>query len=207
MIRPTFWNVVWRFIKPELEELTVYILVVLWVAGLAFYQSVVQNVSSEYHNVSSAFSIIGDKLSFLTDNSDTTAKVFTFGLWFLIGTIVYAIVWFLISFATGAFKDYEVAETFVHPRSFAKSNYWLAVMARVGVQVSAAISLTIYISLMIAGVIPAWLASFRSVFDQGLSVDTSLDFMTALIGLAFSLHIAAILLRLVLLRSKYSYQK
>lgn len=200
-----FWKVLWRFIKPEIEEVIVYSLLIVLFVGVAFYQTVIKDASGTTQEVSEAFSLINEKFAFITSGDDIAARVFTFGTWFIIGTVVYMIAWFLISFSSGAFHNIEVSKDYVHPRSFNKSDYWLSVMSRVVLRTAAAISLVIYISIWMATLAPSWLVSFREVFLAGVSLSAATDLLIALVGIAFSLHIGAIMLRVVLLRSKYFY--
>lgn len=203
----TFWYTLWRFVRPEIEELIIYTLVILSFIGTAYYQTIVKNVTGGSEDVSMAFALIQEQFTFLTEGDDTVAKFFTFGLWFIIGTAVYILVWFLITFSSGAFHDVEVSKSFVHPSSFKRSDYWLSIMGRVVLRGAAAFSLLFYVSLWCALIAPVWLASFKEPFITGFSLETIIDFSLALVGVALSLHIAAILLRLVLLRSSYTYEK
>jgi hypothetical protein len=133
--------------------------------------------------------------------------VFTFGTWFIIGTVVYIMAWFLISFFSGAFHDIEVSKDYVHPRAFNKSNYWVSIAGRVILRIAAAISLLIYSSIWVATLAPTWLVSYRQIFLSGINLNSVGDLLIALVGIAFSLHVGAILLRVMLLRSKYFYQR
>lgn len=198
-----FWKTVWRFIKPETEELIAYVLTVLGFVLLGFLRFN-SSGSSNTQDVTMALSVITDRFAFLTDGDDNIAKLFTFGLWFVIGTGVYMLAWFLVTFSGGAFHDMEVSKDYVHPTSFKKSDFWTAVLGRAVLRTAAAVSLMIYIAFWIAAIAPVWLASVTSVFIQGISVEVALDALIALVGIALSVHIAAILLRFVLLRSTYS---
>lgn len=202
-----FWRVLWRFVKPEIEEVIVYILFIILFGVLAFYQTVVKDATGASREVSEAFALIHERFEFITNGDDVAARVFTFGTWFIIGTVVYMAAWFLISFSSGAFHDIEVSKDYVHPRSFDKSNFWLSITGRVILRSAAAISLMIYSSIWLATLAPAWLTSYREVFLSGMTVDSAADLLIALVGIAFSLHIGAILLRVMLLRSKYFYAR
>jgi hypothetical protein len=202
-----FWRVLWRFVKPEIEETIVYCLFIILFGALAFYQTFIKDASGRTQEVSEAFSLIEEKFAFITSGDDVAARIFTFGTWFMIGTVIYMIAWFLISFFSGAFHDIEVSNDYVHPRSFDKSNYWVSIGGRVVLRVAAAISLLIYSSIWIATLAPTWLASYREIFLSGIGVESTLNLLVALVGIVFSLHIGAILLRVILLRSKYFYQR
>lgn len=175
--------------------------------AIAFYQTVIQGSVESSRDISDSFDIIHSRFTFITNGEDVTAKIFTFGVWLIIGTAVYMLAWFLISFANSAFKDVEVSSSYVHPRSFKKSNFWASIFARIALQACAAISFIIYVSLWLTVLAPAWLAIFREVFISGLISGTIIDLFIGMIGIILSLHIAAIILRVMLLRSKYFYQR
>lgn len=202
-----FWRVLWRFIKPEIEEVIVYSISIILFGVLAFYQTIIKDATGASREVSEAFALIHEKFEFITDGDDVAARVFTFGTWFIIGTVVYIIAWFLISFSSGAFHDIEVSKDYIHPRSFDKSDFWLSITGRVILRGAAAISLLIYSSIWLATLAPTWLASYREVFLSGITVGGAVDLLIAFVGIAFSLHIGAILLRVMLLRSKYFYSR
>lgn len=202
-----FSRVLWRFVKPEIEEGIVYALFLVSFTAIAFYQTVVKGTDSTAQNISDSLGVINEQFAFITSGDDNIAKLFTFGTWFIIGTVVYMIAWFLISFASGAFKDIEVSNSYVHPRSFNKSNFWVSIIARIALQASAAISFIIYVSLWFSVFAPAWLADFREVFISGITGESVVNLLIAIVGIIFTLHIAAIILRVMLLRSKYFYQR
>lgn len=207
MLLSHFSRVIWRFIKPEVEEVILYIFCIFGLAAIAFYQAVIKGTASTGQNLSASMNIIHNQLTFITSGNDSVAKLFTFGTWFVIGTVVYMIAWFLISFASGAFKDIEVSNNYVHPRSFNKSTFWGSILARVALQISAAISFTIYISIWISVFAPAWLSDFREIFAVSISSESLVSLLIAIIGIVFTLHIGAIIFRVMLLRSKYFYQR
>ena len=202
-----FWRVLWRFIKPEIEETILYGVFIVLFGALAYYQTAIKDASRQSQEVSEAFSLIQDKFAFITSGDDIAARIFTFGTWFIIGTVVYMIAWFLISFFSGAFHDIEVSNDYVHPRSFNKSDYWVSIAGRVVLRVAAAISLLIYSSIWVATFAPTWLASYKEIFQAGITTNSAIGLLIAVVGIALSLHVGAILLRVMLLRSKYFYQR
>lgn len=207
MLFSHFSRVLWRFIKPEIEEVIVYAVTIIGLAGFAFYQTIIQGSVQEAQSISDSLAVIHDKFSFITSGGDSAAKIFTFGTWFIIGTVVYMVAWFLISFASGAFKDVEVSNAYVHPRSFNKSNFWVSILARIALQSAAAISFIIYSSIWLTVLAPSWLANFRDVFVNPLSMHSATTLAISIVGIILTLHIAAIIFRVILLRSKYFYER
>ena len=151
------YRVVWRFVKPEIEEVVVYSLAIIIFGVIAFYETIIRGGTDSTGSVSQAFELIHDKFAFITNGDDTAAKIFTFGAWFIIGTLVYMLTWFLVSFSNGAFHDIEVSNSYVHPRSFNKSDYWASIVARLALQAAAAISFIIYCSMWVSILAPVWL--------------------------------------------------
>ena len=207
MLSSHFLRVVWRFLKPEIEEVIVYVISIIGFAGIAFYQAINRGYIGQSQTISDSLAIIHDNFTFITSGGDGAAKLFTFGTWFIIGTVVYMIAWFFISFASGAFKDIEVSNTYVHPRSFNKSNFWGAIMARIALQGAAAISFIIYASIWLTIFAPAWLANYKDLFLNGINSDTLIGLLVSIVGIAVTLHVGEIILRVMLLRSKYFYER
>lgn len=200
-------RVFWRFIRPEIEELTVYVITFLTLASIAAYQAITSDIEATASDFSTTFSIIGEKIAFITDGGTEAAQFFTFGLWFIIGTFVYALAFFVINAASGAFRDIAVSSNYVHPSTFHKSDFWFSIVARTLIRVTAAISLLFYSGMWLVSVAPGCINTMRSAINNGLSVSTVTSFMVAALSIVVSVHIAAILLRLILLRSGYSYER
>lgn len=200
-------QVIWRFIRPEIEELALYVLIIIGFIVSAFIRVNSAAPLGDSYGTKASFELINNSLKFITDGSDTVAKLFTFGAWFAIGTALYAIVWFLITFSSGAFKDVTVASQYVHPRTFDKSTYWLAIVSRIVVRIAAAITLLLYITFWCGVLAPAWHSSFVSVFSDGIMLSEISDLSITIIGIGLTLHIGAMIMRMLLLSSRYSYQK
>ncbi len=103
-------------------------------------------------------------------------------------------------------NDLEISSSFVHPKSFHQSDYWVAIASRAVLRGAAGITLIFYGVGWIAAFAPVWTATFQALFGGGLTREHVIDSATAFIGIALTLHIAAILLRLTLLRAHYSYE-
>lgn len=200
-------RVAWRFIRPEVEEVILYVLAILAFVGIAFNQTIIKGSITSAQTISGTMDVIHKQFEFITNGDDTAAKIFTFGTWFIIGTVVYILAWFLISFANGAFKNIEVSNSYIHPRSFDKSHYWVSIIARLVVQAAAGVSFIIYVSIWLSVFAPAWLTNFEKIFVEGISVDTVMGVLASTAGIIITLHIAAIIFRLMLLRSKYFYER
>lgn len=196
----------WRFIRPEAEELVAYLFVIFVMLGIAGYHVAIQGqIGSDSQDLISSFSSVKESLFDFFNATDGWGRFFLFGFWFFIGTVTYVTAWSTITMIVDLSNDIQVSSSFVHPKSFHKSDYWLSILSRIILRVSVGITLVFYGVFWIVGFAPVWLHSFQALFSRGVSTGHITDFVTALIGVALTLHIAAILLRLMLLRAHYSY--
>lgn len=203
LVTARFWLILWRYIRPEIEELIVYTIAVILFAITAAYEVIVKSENAATQDISEAIKLITDSFEFMANGGDTMAKLLTFGLWFIIGTFIYALAVFLVSFTTGALHKVSVAQNYRHPQNFRTSKYLMSSLSWLILRIAAAISLFIYTAVWCAVIAPAWLASFKGIAIEQLSTETMFDCGLAIIGIGLSLHIAAILIRLVLLKSSY----
>lgn len=197
----------WRFIRPEPEELVAYLLIIFVMLGIAGYHVAFQGqIGSDSQDLIASFSTAKESLFNFFNATDGWGRFFLFGFWFFIGTFTYIIAWSIITMIVDISNDIKVSSSFVHPKSFHQSDYWVSIMSRVILRSAAGITLVFYGVFWIVGFAPVWMDSFQALFARGTSDGHIVDFITALLGVALTLHIAAILLRLMLLRAHYSYE-
>jgi hypothetical protein len=197
----------WRFIKPESEELVAYLLITFVLLGIAGYRVAIQGeIGSDSQDLIASFQHAKELLYEFFNAADGWGKFFLFGFWFCIGTVTYIIAWSIITMLVDLSNNIKISSSFVHPKSFHKSDYWLSIVSRLVLRATAGIALVFYGVFWILGFAPVWMDSFQALFARGSSTVHISDFITALIGVALTLHIAAILLRLMLLRAHYSYE-
>jgi hypothetical protein len=197
----------WRFIRPEPEELVAYLLAIVTMLGLAGYKVAVQgNLGEDSQSLIAALGGAKETLFSFFNTTSAWGRFFLFGFWFLIGTVTYIIAWAIITMLVDLSNDIKVSSSFVHPNSFHRSDYWLSIVSRAVLRASAGGALLFYGIFWLAAFAPVWINTFQTVFAHGLTGSHGTDLAFALIGIAFSLHIAAILLRLMLLRAHYSYE-
>lgn len=197
----------WRFVRPELEELAVYIVAIMALFSVAFYQVAVRGIIGA--DTQGLISTLGDAkhtfLQFLSQD-ESWGKFFLFGVWFIIGTVVYIIAWSIITIVVDVNRDIKVSSSFVHPNSFHQSNYWLAIIVRWLLRAMSGVALVFYGVFWIIGLAPVWIDSFANVLTGGMGIHSLTELLLALLSIAVTLHIAAILLRIMLLRADYSYR-
>ena len=196
----------WRFIRPEPEELVFYLLAIVTMLGLAGYRVAIQGqIGEDSQGLIETFTVGRETLFGFFNSTDSWGRVFLFGLWFIIGTLTYIIAWSAITLLIDISNDLKVSNSFVHPKSFHQSDYWVSILSRAVLRTAAGGALVFYSVFWLAAFAPVWISSFQATFGHGFNADSTIDFIAALVGIALSLHIAAILLRLTLLRAHYSY--
>lgn len=197
----------WRFLRPEPEELIFYFLILVVMIGLAAYRVAVQGqIGSDSQDLIASFGNARESLFAYLNAHDGLGRVFLFGLWFFIGTLTYIVAWALVTMLIDLSNDIRVSSSFVHPKSFHQSEYWLSIASRIILRVASGLALIFYGAFWVVGFAPVWMHSFQTLFGRGVSQSHIIDFLAALLGVALTLHLAAILLRLVLLRAHYSYE-
>lgn len=193
-------TLLWRFVRPEMDELFLYVAVAIIIAGVAAYQLAVNgqigadsmDITSSMHH---AFSMTGQYMS----QGSGWAKFFLFGFWFIIGGIAYTVVWATITIIVDIRNDIRVSESFIHPRSFRKSDYWLSIVARTAVRAIAGIALLFYTVFWLWIFAPVYVNADERLINNTSDMRNVSDFLLSLIGIVVTLHIAAILIRLALL--------
>lgn len=200
-------STLWRFIRPEPEELVAYLLVSFVLLGIAGYHVAIQGqIGSDSQDLIASFTTVKESLFNFFNATDGWGRFFLFGFWFFIGTTTYIIAWSIITMLVDLSNDIKVSSSFVHPKSFHQSDYWLSILSRIILRTAAGITLVFYGVFWILGFAPVWIISIQALFSRGTSAGHISDFISALIGVAFTLHIGAILLRLMLLKAHYSYE-
>jgi hypothetical protein len=196
-----------RLIRPESEELVFYLFVTLVMLGIAGYHAAFQGqIGGDSQDLIASFTTAKESLFNFFNATDGWGKFFLFGFWFFIGTITYIVAWSMITMLIDLSNDIKISSSFVHPKSFHKSDYWLSILSRFVLRSTAGITLVFYGVFWVVGFAPVWMQSFQALFARGTSAGHISDFITALIGMVFTLHIAAVLLRLMLLRAHYGYE-
>lgn len=195
----------WRFVRPELEELIVYVSAIIVLLGIAFYQVAVQGqIGIDSQGVVSMLDASRETfLSFLSQD-DSWGRFFLFGVWFIIGTVVYMLAWATITIIADLRRDIKVSSSFVHPQSFHQSNYWHAILLRGTLRLASGIALIFYGVFWIVGLAPVWIDTFANLLVAGISFEYVVQALLAVVSIVVTLHIGLILLRVMLLRSEYS---
>lgn len=201
-------HTLWRFLRPEPEELIAYTLAIISLFGIAFYHVAVQgNIGADSQSLITTLSESRETFLGFLSQDDSWGRFFLFGVWFIIGTVVYILSWALITFIVDVNRDITVSSSFVHPKSFHQSNYWFAILMRALLRTTSGIALVFYGVFWIVGLAPVWIDSFEAIMMNGLSIDKGTDALLAILSIIVTLHIGFILLRVMLLRAHYAYEK
>lgn len=194
-------QLVWGLLRPRTEEFIAYVGIGVALAAVAVFllasngslgadsESTVASIKQLVHNVAE-----------LMSGGDLWARFLLFGFWFIVGTISYFTVWFLINLAVDAYNDIVISTSFVHPRSFHQSDFWLSIIGRAVVRGSAAIALGFYTVFWFLIAAPLGIGAVQNILINTslLNIAERLFFFGILI--LTTTHVAVILLRLVLLK-------
>lgn len=199
-------STLWRFIRPGAEETIAYVAAMVIIGGIATYQLALNgqigsdslDITSSLHN---ALTITTQYMS----QGSGWAKFFLFGFWFIIGGITYAIAWAALTITIDIRNDIRISSTFIHPRSFHQSDYWASIIARTVLRAVSGIALLFYTVFWLWVFGPVWVNSNVKLINDPGSTQNIIGFIVSIFGIAFTLHIATILLRLTLLKPNKGY--
>lgn len=198
----------WRFIKAEPEELIVFAIAIVGLVGVAAYRVFMQgDTQVANQDIASVLTAAKESLTGFFNKDDSWGRVFLFGFWSILGALTYAIVWGITAAMTTIRKDIAVSASFTHPGSFHNSDYWTAIIGRYILRAGSLLALIFYSVFWVIAFAPVWIVAIQGYFSHGISLGALLNIICGTIAIWVSLHIAAILLRLVLLRAHYSYER
>jgi hypothetical protein len=191
---------IWRFLRPETEELIAYITAIGALGGVAAFQlaSTGQIGADSQDIIAAVQQGVTSTADYLSSGSGW-ARFFLFGFWFVIGAIAYFVVWFLINIAIDLYNDIVISAAFIHPRAFHQSEYWASIAARVTLRVLAAIALGFYMLFWLWVFAPFAVGRFKALI-QYLNVQHVLEATVTLVAIVLTLHVATVLIRLIRLK-------
>jgi hypothetical protein len=121
-----------QFILPSVPQLLLYILI----ATMVLF---VLNSGKAWNYLSNTIlASKGGAANLITHNSPAFQKTFDslsrsiilqVVFWVLIGCLVYIIIWFVRNIAVNLLNDF-VADNYIHPKSYSRSDYWSSILAR-----------------------------------------------------------------------------
>lgn len=198
-LRKTAWN----FLRPYNEGTIFYLLVTAGVVISAWINRlrVTETGFEVVRLVQESLRFSLDEISQFT--SQSRALVFVF--WFTIGSIVYILVWLIANVGIDLYNDIIISSAFVHPKSFKQSSFWGAIASRVLLRIAATLLLVLYGAFWIQVLLPIWLRSVSSFFNNPSDLTTAANGGIAIILCMLSLHIMAILYRFITLKAEASY--
>jgi hypothetical protein len=108
--------------------------------------------------------------------------------WVLVGCLVYMIIWFVRNVAVNLLNDF-VADNYMHPKSYKRTNYWSSILARKIFFWTSAVILVFFVLSSIK--LLAYLASTLYInivdFTFPLSIFKLLEILLATTGLIYTL--------------------
>lgn len=194
-------STLWHFLRPGVEETIAYVATMVIIGGIATYQLAINGqIGSDSLDITASLNNAVSLTTQYMSQGSGWAKFFLFGFWFIVGGITYAIAWAAITITVDLKNDIRVSSTFIHPRSFHQSDFWLSIIARTILRAVSGIALLFYIVFWLWVFGPVWVNIDEKLINNPGGSGNLLDFGLSIIGITLTLHIATILLRLTLLR-------
>jgi hypothetical protein len=168
---------IFNLVRINLVELIIgvgFIAILFLIAAVNVYMVEMELVSDLRNSISITLEQVG---TFFDTPLVTNAVTLFF--WGTVGLLLYTLLWSLFVMFVDVRSDIVVSEYFVHPRSFHKSNFWLATLSRRIVLVTAYLIIGIYIVLLFRS-FPIIFESVSTVFSQGLRSLPSTSFQSIL---------------------------
>jgi hypothetical protein len=192
---------IWRFIRPGGEEIILYSLIATIIFVLSLYN--VANTGGLNVDTQELLQLLRQAANVAVLAVATAIggnKLLLFGFWFLIGAVVYMLLWFLANIAIDTYNDIVISAVFVHPESFHQSQYWMAIGARFVLRAAAGIALLIYAFFWVKALLPTWEYAFKVTLSK-LSFAGVINGVTTFVSIVLTLHLCTILFRIMLLSS------
>jgi hypothetical protein len=157
---------------------------------------------SAVSEVRAIFGSIGENIGDFF-NTPLVTNLVTLFFWGLVGLILYSLLWSLFVMFMDISSDIVVSQYFIHPRSFHKSNFWLAALSRRVIIFTSYLVIGIYI-LLLLGSLPIIYESIRVLFIQGWDglAATTLSSVLAFGSWLLGWHLVVIIRRLSLKLTK-----
>lgn len=195
----------WRFLRPEVDEFTVYIIISFIFVGFASYRLASNgSLGMESQDLLNAARITIAQTGAIFSSGSGWARFFLFGFWFIIGTLAYSLIWFVTNVCIDIRNDIAISVAFIHPRSFHQSNYWSAVAIRSILRVLAGLTFIFYCAFWARFLAPLSLHVIEGALAGSSLLKTCLYVPSFLLLTWVSLHVAALLIRVALLRYRFS---
>lgn len=190
----------WRLLRPIPEEIAILVAVVAVTFAVATYQLTIGgSIDPESREaVTTLGGLVRDAIATF-DGASIAAKLLLFGFWFMVGTILYFIVWFGISLVIDIYNDIVISAAFMHPRSFHQSQYWTAIAGRAAVRGLSGLGLIVFGLLSIRLVGFGYVDAAKSLIQMpGLAA--ALTLLGSTIVVVLVIHVCVILYKLAFLK-------
>jgi len=122
--------------------------------------------------------------------------------WFLLGCVVYLLIWGMIVVIVDAYNTHVVSSSFKFPTSFRRASFWTSTIGKMLVRTWAAILFVVLAVIMYKVLLPAWYETMTKL-GSGLTLFQNIFRPTLLLLLwIVVLHVFTLLLRLIFLRRR-----
>lgn len=198
----SFFQDLRRILKFEVEEVAAYIILVVLVLSIATYGALSQSALAE--GTTGALSLVTSTTGLISaymSGNELWARLFLFGFWFLIGAVIYTLLWAVVTLIVNIRNDIHISMTFVHPSSFARSEYLASTVGRTILRWSLMGGGLVYVLFWVIVIVPASIQVSENVLSNPTTPGSVWSLLFVLVTMFITLHIATIIFKIISGRS------
>lgn len=188
-----------NFFIPSLAEVLLYLLLSVILIVVLNSGNIIRRLSNNYIGQPEKLRANFDTLSTSFNNSFSLALGGRLGqiiLWSFVGALVYIGIW-LAKNVLNSFENDIISDHYLHPSSYSRLGYWGSSFS-VKIFLAAMLLISLgYLFIAVTAVLPAVAALAASAAYHFQATTSPFYILFALAGVALTLYIAAVLLRLV----------
>lgn len=186
---------------PSLGELTGYFVVSLIILVTATVLPVLQARESEAYSyiTDSISNFVGERLASLSGTR--WATITTAFVWMLVGMATYLVIWVAAVILHAYKNDIPATRGFIAPQGLVEKSRIVSTLARIIVRTFGLVGVVVWFILLLGAVVPNSMQLFIDALTV-LDAFSALKIIGAVLTLAFSMHVIAILFRIVVLKRR-----
>ncbi|CAN5461840.1 hypothetical protein BH10PAT3_BH10PAT3_6160 [soil metagenome] len=123
-------------------------------------------------------------------------------IWFLAGAVLYLIIWISAVILIDWYNDVLISTSFIHPKSFHQSDYWVAIVGRMLIRVASGLVLLGLIVIAIGYFVPYGYSSCLQALTGGKVLSMASSFGQVIFMTFTVLYASMLLIRLLFLRRR-----
>ncbi|PID31686.1 hypothetical protein CR970_04465 [Candidatus Saccharibacteria bacterium] len=200
------WITLKQFFRLDTEEWILFVAASVLITAIAAYRLASNGqIGVDGLDMAAAIRESFNLITSFFESGSAWAHFFLFGFWFIVGSIAYFLAWLGINVAVDFYNDIVISSAFVHPKSFSRSNFWISIASRVLLRFMAGVALLFYCIFWAAAFVPLASNRVQLFLETAGNLQQTIDVVLTFIALVFTLHIAVIVYRIMLLRPAPMY--